>query len=199
LKCRQLLEQVVALEVGEAAVEVYRAARREAALLEVGEPDAPRALRDRLLAVAARSARARRALGAVDARQAAVRRRAPRGAFERLALGQIRGRRREHLEQRFGPLPRRAHRVEPQRHLALAERLRQALAQAQAVLGDRLAAAAAPGAAGRGGLEHVGHGSTIARRPTARVRGLPANKPQQATSRAESNRGSRATDRAARA
>src|SRR5262249_41664656 len=152
---QQRREQVVALEVVLAAAEVHRAAGREAAVLEVAEPDAPGAAGDRLLAVPARGACARRALGAVDARQPAVGGAELGAVFELRAVGNVRRRRRERFQQRGRPLARRAQQMEPQRHLAVGERIRQPFAEPQLALRDRSRAAAAPAAAARRRLEDM--------------------------------------------
>src|SRR5262245_1053360 len=125
----QRLQDRVALEVGVAAVEVDGSARRQAALFLAveHETDAPAVLLDLLLAVAALRLATRRTLGAVDAREAALRRVAPCRALECRGVGHIRRSLREPLEHGLGTLVRRAHRVEPQRGLALGERIRDLL------------------------------------------------------------------------
>src|SRR6185295_12700839 len=100
---RALLD-VLALEVGAATAEVNEAAGHEPAVLEEHEPDAPVALRDRLPAAPALRLAARRALGAVDARQAWPRGSVLRDALERRALGLRRVA--ERLEDRLGALVR---------------------------------------------------------------------------------------------
>src|SRR4029079_563338 len=80
-------------------------------------------------------------------------------ALERRALRF--GRVGQRLEDRLGPLVRGAQRMEPQRHLALAEAARHALTEADLALGDRLAAAAALGAPGGRGFVEMGHVTSI--------------------------------------
>src|SRR6266571_451657 len=67
------VQDVVRLEVGLAAVEVHESSGSEAPFLIEHEPDAPAPARDGLAAAAALRLRARRALGAVDPREAPVR------------------------------------------------------------------------------------------------------------------------------
>src|SRR5712671_3903271 len=160
------IQNVVGLEVGLAAIEVREPSRSEAPLFVEDEPDAPAPARDGLAAAAALRLRARRALGAVDPREAPVRearaRRAledlARRALEDLAIGHVRRRFRQGLKQRLRPLVRRAQWMEPHRHLALGKGVGQALAEAQLCTLDSLAAATALGAAARSGFEKVGHG-----------------------------------------
>src|SRR6266568_9550944 len=143
------IQDVVGLEVALAAVEVHEPSRNEAPLFVEDEPDAPAPARDRLAAAAALRLRARRALGAVDPREAPVRKARARRAREALPAGHVRGRFREGLKQRLRPLVGRAHRMEPQRHLALRKGVGQALAEAQLPALEDLSAAAAFGAAAR--------------------------------------------------
>jgi len=99
-----------------------------------------------------------------DALQAMLREREPCGALERFAAGHLDRRRGQAFEQRVRALPRRAHRMEPVRHLALAERVRQAFAEAKLALLQGLLAAAAFGTPGGGGFEDVGHADIVAQR-----------------------------------
>lgn len=100
------LERRVALEVGVAAVEVHESARGEPALLEEHEPDAPAPALDPLLALAALRLATRCPLGAVDARQAALRRARARDALQARGIGDVRGTFREPLQDGLGPLVR---------------------------------------------------------------------------------------------
>src|SRR6266511_3706700 len=86
------VQDVVGLEVGLAAVEVHESSGREAPFLIEHEPDAPAPARDGLAAAAALRLRARRALGAVDPREAAVREARARRALKALPVGHARGR-----------------------------------------------------------------------------------------------------------
>src|SRR6266581_2921680 len=164
------VQDVVGLEVGLAAVEVDESPGREAPFLIEHEPDAPATARDGLAAAAALRLRARRALGAVDPREAPVREARARRALEALPAGHVRGRFREGLKQRLRPLVGRAHRMEPQRHLALRKGVGQALAEAQLPALEDLSAAAALGAAASGGFEEVGHAGNT---PRATPPGFP--------------------------
>src|SRR5438445_11173453 len=151
------IQDVVGLEVGLAAVEVHEPSRNEAPLFIEHEPDAPAPARDGLAAAAALRLRARRALGAVDPREAPVREARARRALEALPVGRVRGRFHQGLKQRLRPLVGRARRMEPQRHLALRKGVGQALAEAQLATLDALSAAAALGATASGCFEEVGH------------------------------------------
>src|SRR6266568_3032548 len=157
------VQDVVRLEVGLAAVEVHESSGSEAPFLIEHEPDAPAPARDGLAAAAALRLRARRALGAVDPREAPVREARARRALEALPVGHVRGRFRQGLKQRLRPLVGRARRMKPQRHLALREGIGKALAEAQLSTLDGLSAAAAPGATARGGFEEVRHTARISR------------------------------------
>src|SRR5712671_3808157 len=152
------IQDVIGLEVGLAAVEMHEPSRSEAPLFVEDEPDAPAPAGDGLAAAATLRLRARRALGAVDPREAPVREARARRALEALPVGHVRGRFREGLKQRLRPLVRRAQWMEPHRHLALGKGVGQALAEAQLCTLDSLAAATALGAAARSGFEKVGHG-----------------------------------------
>src|SRR5881296_1149500 len=147
------IEDVVRLEVGLAAAEVHEPSRNEAPLFVEDEPDAPAPARDGLAAAAAFRLRARRALGAVDPREAPVREARARRALEALPVGHVRGRFRQGLKQRLRPLVGRAVRMEPHSHLALRKGVGQALAEAQLATLDGLNAAAALGATAGGGFE----------------------------------------------
>src|SRR5256884_7863242 len=151
------IQAAVGLKVRLAAVEVHETSRNEAPLFVEDEPDAPAPARDGLAAAAALRLRARRTLGAVDPREAPVRQARARRALKALPIGQVRGRFHQGLKQRLRPLAGRARRMEPQRHLALAKGIGQALAETQLSPLDGLAAAAALGAAAGGGFEEVGH------------------------------------------
>ena len=83
------VQDVVGLEVGLAAVEVHEPSRNEAPLFVEDEPDAPAPARDGLAAAAALRLRARRALGAVDPREAPVRKARARRALEALPVGHV--------------------------------------------------------------------------------------------------------------
>src|SRR5690606_3987862 len=166
------------VEVADAIEEIRRAeilprtagmdvARRlETILLEEHEPDAPAPLLDRLAAVAAASAPGRGAIDRVEARQAAMlhpelRRRHERTGDLELGSTDVAGFIAVHeLEERLGTLVGGARQVKPQCHLAFAERVRLALAEAQLVLRDPAAAAAALRAAGSGRLDYVRHDTT---------------------------------------
>src|SRR6266567_4776615 len=151
------IQDVVGLEVGLAAVEVHESSGREAPFLIEHEPDAPAPARDGLAAAAALRLRARRALGAVDPREAPVRKARARRALKALPVGYVHWRFHQGLKQRLRPLVGPARRMEPQRHLALREGIGKALAEAQLSTLDGLSAAAAPGATARGGFEEVRH------------------------------------------
>ena len=104
------VQDVVGLEVGLAAVEVHEPSRNEAPLFVEHEPDAPAPARDGLAAAAALRLRARRALGAVDPREAPVRK-----ARARRALKQARQKRRlsqVDLAQRMGSSQSRVAKIE---------------------------------------------------------------------------------------
>src|SRR6266568_2886517 len=100
----QPIQDIVGLEVGLAAVEVHEPSRNEAPLLVENEPDAPASARDGLAAAAAFRLRARRALGAVDPREAPVRQARARRALKALSTGHVRRRFHQGLEQRLRPL-----------------------------------------------------------------------------------------------
>src|SRR5207245_3680427 len=85
------VQDVVGLEVGLAAVEVHEPSRNEAPLFVEDEPDAPAPARDGLAAAAALRLRARRALGAVDPREAPVRKARARRAPKALSIRHVRG------------------------------------------------------------------------------------------------------------
>src|SRR5262245_10876470 len=159
-----VVQDVVALEVGLVAVEMDESAGGETAVLIEHEPDTPRAPLDRLAAVAAPRLRARRLFDAVDPREAPLGEAAAGRALQSFPLGDLKGRFGEGLQHRLGPLVCGAERVKPDRHLAFGERIGQALAEPQLAALDRAAAAAALGAAARGGLEDVGHPGRIAKR-----------------------------------
>ena len=95
-------------------------------------------------------------------------------ASERLEL-QPRRRRALRFEERLGARVGAARQVKPQRHLAVAECVRLALAEPQLALGDRLIAAAAFRAAARGGFDDVCHVRIIER---GRRRGCPRRAPR---------------------
>src|SRR5206468_11309504 len=95
------IQDVVALEIGRAAVEVDEPPGKESTFLEEHEPDAPCSAFDGLLAAAALGLTARRALSSVDPRQAPVRRAAARRTLEGRAIGHTRWRFRERLEHRL--------------------------------------------------------------------------------------------------
>src|SRR5690606_9884870 len=127
----------------------------EAEFLEEHERQPPFAAFDRLAAIAATRAAGRRALGACEPRQPPVLDAFAGDALEmRRFLG---GRGVERLEQRLGALVRGARQVKPERHLAVAERVRLPLAEPQGPFLDRLTAAAALRAAARGGLDDMRH------------------------------------------
>src|SRR5439155_4704978 len=111
------VQNLVGLEVGLAAVEVHESSRNEAPLFVEDEPDAPAPARDRLAAAAALRLRARRALGAVDPREAPVRKARARRALKALPVAHVRWRFHESLKQRLRPLVRRAVWMEPHCHL----------------------------------------------------------------------------------
>src|SRR3989475_274895 len=125
------VQDVVGLEVGLAAVEVHEPSRNEAPLFVEDEPDAPAPARDGLAAAAALRLRARRALGAVDPREAPVRKARARRALKALPVGHVNWRFHQGLKQRLRPLVGPARRMEPQRHLALRKGIGKALAEAQ--------------------------------------------------------------------
>src|SRR6266516_2262298 len=102
------VQDVVGLEVGLAAVEVHESPGREAPLFVEREPDAPAPARDGLAAAAALRLRARRALGAVDPREAPVRKARARRALKALSIRHVRWRCDESLKQRLRPLVGRA-------------------------------------------------------------------------------------------
>src|SRR5438128_3238491 len=102
------VQDVVGLEVRLAAVEVHEPSRNEAPLFVEDEPDAPAPARDRLAAAAALRLRARRALGAVDPREAPVRKARARRALKALSIRHVRWRFHESLKQRLRPLVGRA-------------------------------------------------------------------------------------------
>src|SRR5688572_848659 len=105
-----------------------------------------------------------------------------------------------HVEERLRSRVGSARQVEPQRHLATAEVVRLALAESERAFGDRLVAAAAFGAAARGGFDDVCHveiieggGGSDARGPmgpSARLLALrsPPVEPLNASSPAASER-----------
>ena len=168
------VEQLDGLEVFAGALGVDVAAGIEAILLEEHERQPPVALGDQLAATAAVSTARRRALGAVQARHAAVLDAEPGGGGERfdldLSLGWCRALR---FEERLGSRVGAARQVKPQRHLAVAECIRLALAEPELAFGDRLVAAAAFGAAARGGFDDVCHVEIIERGRAARCLGAP--------------------------
>src|SRR6267154_5615338 len=137
------IQDIVSLEVGLAAVEVHEPSRNEAPLFVEHEPDAPAPARDGLAAAAALRLRARRALGAVDPREAPVRKARARRALEALPVGYVHWRFHQGLKQRLRPLVGPARRMEPYRHLALRKGVGQALAEAQFSALNSLSAAAA--------------------------------------------------------
>src|SRR2546430_6286501 len=156
------IQDVVGRKGRLAAVEVHETARNEAPLFVEDEPDAPAPARDGLAAAAALRLRARRALGAVDPREAPVREARARRALKALPVGQVRGRFHQGLKQRLRPLVGRARRMEPPGQSALAKRIGLALAETQLCTRDAFTAAAALGAAARGRLEEVGHAANSA-------------------------------------
>jgi hypothetical protein len=119
---------IVSLEVGLATGEVQEAAGREAAVLEEHESDAPTASLDWLVAAATSGLARGRALAAIDAREASVLERATRRALESVPIGHV-YRFTENLEERLGPLVRRADRMKPERHLALGKRIGETFAE----------------------------------------------------------------------
>ena len=154
---------VVGLEIIPAALEVDESAGRELPLLVKEQPDPPPAALDRLAAGAAFGLAARRALRSADPRQAPVRELLACCLLEALALRYVFARFRQTLEQRFRPLVGGTERMEPDRHFPVGERIRQPLAESQLTARDCGRAAAALGAATRGGFEDVGHAGRIAR------------------------------------
>src|SRR5690606_31829008 len=82
----------------------------------------------------------------------------------------------EQLEQRLGTFERRAVEVEPQRHLAVAERIRLTLAEAQRALLDLAVAAAAFGPAARCGFDDMRHVVALKSRAGARAPVLRARR-----------------------
>ena len=156
-----VIRDVVRLEVGLSTVDVDEASGREATFLEEHEPDPPGSTLDGLATASTLRLTARRALGPVDSGQAPVGRADAGHALQSLAVGRAFPAFRQPLEQGLGPLVRRAQGMEPQRHLALRERIGKALAEPELPARDGLAAAAALGATARGGLEKVGHGRMI--------------------------------------
>ena len=149
------VEELRGLEVLARATGVDIAAGVEAILFEEHERQPPFAFVDELAAATAMCAARRRALGAVQARHAPMLDAEAGRGGQRIEL---RVRRccglgfEERLRSRVGA----AGQVEPQRHLAVAERVRLALAEPQLALGDRLVAAATFGAAARRGFDDVG-------------------------------------------
>src|SRR5881409_1296494 len=93
------IQDLVGLEVGLAAVEVHEPSRNEAPLFIEHEPDAPAPARDRIAAAPAFRLRARRALGAVDPREAPLRKARARRALEALPVGHVRWRFHQGLKQ----------------------------------------------------------------------------------------------------
>src|SRR5213594_2412764 len=83
------IQDVVGLEVRLAAVEVHKPSGSEAPLFVEDEPDAPAPARDGLAAAAAFRLRARRALGAVDPREAPLREARARRAVKALPVGHV--------------------------------------------------------------------------------------------------------------
>src|SRR2546423_13276565 len=81
------IQDVVGLKVRLAAVEVHEPSRSEAPLFVEDEPDAPAPARDGLAAAAALRLRARRALGAVDPREAPEREARARRSLQALPIG----------------------------------------------------------------------------------------------------------------
>jgi hypothetical protein len=82
---------------------------------------------------------------------------AARGPLERLALRQPGIYSGERFEQRLWTLEGRAQRMQPHRHLSLAEEVREALPKAQRVAPDELTTATAFGSTAYRGFENVRH------------------------------------------
>src|SRR5262249_52603872 len=95
--------------------------------------------------------------GTGNARQPAVRERALRRRLPHRAFRWLRCRCGEPFDQCLGTPVGGAPRMEPQRHLAIAERIGHLLPEPQLALADRQAATAALAAPARRGLEEVGH------------------------------------------
>jgi len=131
---------------------VHEPSRSEAPLFVEHEPDAPASARDGLAAAAALRLRTRRALGAVDPREAPVREARARRALQDLAIGHVHGHFDKGLKKRLGPFVRSARRMEPHRHLTVRKRVGQTLAEAQLAALDNPSAAAALGATASGGF-----------------------------------------------
>src|SRR5690606_13273990 len=114
------VEQLDGLEITARAGRVHEAARLEPELLEEHEPDSPMVLVDGLPTVSAARAAGGGALGPVDPRHPTMLD-AESGGRGQVAEVMSRRQRRHRLEERLGPLVRGAARMEPERHLALAE------------------------------------------------------------------------------
>ena len=158
---QDLRQDLVGLEVSLAAGEVHIPAWRETRALEEDQPDAPAASLDGLAAAAALGVPARRALGAVDAREPPVRQAPARRELEGFPPGQVLERFAEHLEKRLRALEGRARWMKPQRHLPLPIGVGKPLAETQLSTGDRPRTAAAHRATARGGFEDMGHDRSI--------------------------------------
>jgi hypothetical protein len=136
----QAVQDVRRFEVRARAACVDVPGRLEPSLLVVDERDAPQVLLDELAAGPAPGAPGGGALDRVEAGKAPVHETRSGGRLEgRPRLDRERGLG-ERLEKGLGALHRAAHRMEPERHLSVAERVRHALAETHGVARDRTAA-----------------------------------------------------------
>ena len=144
-----------------------RARRHESPFLEEDERDPPGAHVDDFAARAAMRPTTRRALGAIDAREPPVldalsgHRLESLGALERFSSLRERG------KKRLRPFVGTTNQVIPVHRLALAERVRQSLPEAQLTRGDAIPAATTLGACGLSRLDGMGHG--LDPTPTKRI------------------------------
>src|SRR5690606_7567478 len=110
---------------------------------------------DRLPAGAAGGLTASRSLGPIDTCEPLVRQRRACRALELFPFGNVALRLGKRFEQRRRPLAGGASEMEPERHLAIGERIGQALAEAQLAAFDAAAAAPEAGAGVGGGFDEV--------------------------------------------
>ena len=150
------VDDVGRLEVGLCATRVNEPARVEAIFLEEDQRDSPLAFANQRAATAAMSAARGGSLSSANTRHAPVREPELGCRGERLVVGPA-----LHGEKGLGTGIGGADDMEPQRHLAIAERVGLAFAETQRAFFDRLLAATTLGAAARGRFDDVCHPQII--------------------------------------
>jgi hypothetical protein len=154
---KDLIQNLVGLEINLPTSEVNIPSGRETAFLVVHDAYAPTPALDRLMAAAAPGLTGGRSFSAIDARHAPGNQTSARGTLQVIPIGHRLGCFTQPVEKLLRPLVGSASGMEPHRHLPFPEQVREALAEAKLSTPDELVAAPALGATARGELEDVSH------------------------------------------